>query len=118
MQKVLQHPFFSSVEALSKRIAPPLGQDFKHHCFLSHFQGNAGPRAMTIKYAVEHAVPMARVWLDQVRRSLHQDKRIAAVVALPPQMLSVHATRGRTRRHRRNRVQLTQLFLLSYASCC
>ena len=77
MGQVLQHPFFSSAEALSARCAPRLMLSDKNHAFISHYQGNGGPRAMTIKYAVEAAVPGGRVWLDQDEH----DKTEAGMVA-------------------------------------
>lgn len=66
LHAVLRHPFFHES---SERSAPRLRDTERHHCFLSHFQGNAGPRCMTIKFLIEGAVPNARVWFDQVSPS-------------------------------------------------
>jgi len=63
MAHVLAHPFFASADV---RHAPPsLAPSELNHAFLSHFQGNAGPRCLTVKYAIEAACPGARLWLDQ-----------------------------------------------------
>lgn len=65
MSQVLLHPFF---RGSGRTEAPPLEKGDKSHLFLSHFQGNAGPRCMTLKYAVQEAAPGAVIWLDQDQR--------------------------------------------------
>lgn len=73
VRAALRHPFFDEQRAHAAPPLAPSGQTGssspQHHFFLSHFQGNGGPRAMAIKFAVLNAVPDARIWFDQARET-------------------------------------------------
>jgi len=59
MELVLRHPFFSMA---GTRSSPVLTENERWHCFISHYQANAGRTCMSVKQAVMLAVPAARIW--------------------------------------------------------
>lgn len=61
---VLADPFFTAQHVAGEE-APPLPAHLRWHFFISHSQGHAGDACMSLKYAVEKAVPGVRVWFDQ-----------------------------------------------------
>ena len=75
MELVLRHPFFSSAEALSDRIAPPLRLLEKNHAFLSHYQATpSSPILPCVSYVLQqaalHAAAKAGASVSVARRGL------------------------------------------------